>query len=303
MSQCRPGASPFNSSGLIRILSHHDATRLVDLDSNTGRLVSLKVISYGRRRSGAPGDLPEVWNTSRMFQLQRNGFREPFTAKEDTMRRNNLILAALACALALAPLGPSAATVHEVMVDNFFFDPQDLTIAEGDTVRWVWVAGTHTTTSGDNQSCTPDGIWDAPIDSGNQTFEFDFSGMTGTFPYYCIPHCGIGMTGTIMVEDTAGAPDAPAAGVLHGLRATPTPFALSTQVRFALERAQHVRLEIIDASGRRLTTLAEETFSPGIHQVSWDGRNEAGETAPSGVYYVRTRTREGEHTAPMVLLR
>ncbi|MBD3334650.1 MAG: hypothetical protein GF355_03960 [Candidatus Eisenbacteria bacterium] len=114
------------------------------------------------------------------------------------MSHKNVILIALAGLLMLAPLAPGEAEVYEVMVQNFSFEPQDLVITAADSVRWVWVEGTHTTTSG--VDCTPDGLWDAPIDSDNQEFVFDFTGMSGTFEYFCIPHCTIDMVGTIQVE-------------------------------------------------------------------------------------------------------
>ena len=50
------------------------------------------------------------------------------------------------------------ATTHTVSVTNDAFSPSSLTINKGDTVKWSFVSGTHTTTSG--TSCTNDGKWD-----------------------------------------------------------------------------------------------------------------------------------------------
>ena len=41
----------------------------------------------------------------------------------------------------------NAQTKHVVEASNFAFDPENITIAVGDTVEWVWVNGMHTTTS------------------------------------------------------------------------------------------------------------------------------------------------------------
>ena len=91
-----------------------------------------------------------------------------------------------------------AATVEVSMV-NFKFEPQNVPINVGDTIKWT-NNGTvqHTTTSGTN--CTKDGKWDSGLLSPGQTFSFIFN-TAGNFPYYCIPHCALfGMTGTVIVN-------------------------------------------------------------------------------------------------------
>jgi plastocyanin len=100
-------------------------------------------------------------------------------------------------------VSPAAAVTHDVQVRNFQFVPASLTISPGDAVRWIWVEGMHTTTSG--TAGTPNGIWNAPIDVSNTTFTRTF-GSAGTFPYYCGFHFGIGMTGTITVGASNSAP-------------------------------------------------------------------------------------------------
>jgi plastocyanin len=94
---------------------------------------------------------------------------------------------------------PARADMHEVSVASFAFTPPALTISEGDTVRWTWVDGIHTTTSGDPGTCTPDGMWSAPLDAGNPSFEVQFD-SAGLFTYFCMPHCSLGMTGEVLVE-------------------------------------------------------------------------------------------------------
>lgn len=88
-----------------------------------------------------------------------------------------------------------AATV-DVTVNNFSFQPQNLTITAGDTVRWTNLGGSHTATSGNN--CMPDGKWDSGFLSAGQSYTTTFN-SAGTYPYFCTPHCSMGMTGTITV--------------------------------------------------------------------------------------------------------
>lgn len=191
-------------------------------------------------------------------------------------------------ALVAVPVAQSYAATHDVIVENFSFFPADLTVQAGDTVRWVWHSGNHTTTSGDVGSCTPDGLWNAPVNMSNPSYSRTFDDA-GVFPYYCIPHCGGGMSGTITVEeDFSGIDDdLPIAGQgsVSVLSASPNPFYPSTVLSFELARSDNVRLDVYDASGRKIRTLADGRFESGRHQVVWDGRTDTGARAPAGVYY------------------
>lgn len=98
------------------------------------------------------------------------------------------------------PVNLPLSTEHKKVVamkDNIF-DPASLTITVGDTVVWVNQGSiAHTSTSG--QGCTKDGKWDSGFLASGQSFTYIFPD-SGTYPYFCIPHCLIGMTGTIVVN-------------------------------------------------------------------------------------------------------
>jgi spore coat protein A len=119
------------------------------------------------------------------------------------------ILIAAVLGLASAQLAPVVrADVVDVYVYSFDFSLNpagqpvvDAVITVGDTVRWVWLEGNHTTTS-------VVGIpeqWDAAITSSSPSFSHTFTNV-GTFWYYCRPH-GVdngnqtagGMAGTVTV--------------------------------------------------------------------------------------------------------
>jgi plastocyanin len=98
------------------------------------------------------------------------------------------------------PTPPSGTTqVVNVGQNGLRFAPSTITIHVGDTVRWQWVSSGigHSTTSG--SSCTPDGIWDSGTKSSG-SFSHTFN-SAGHFPYFCTPHCGVGMTGTVEVQN------------------------------------------------------------------------------------------------------
>lgn len=81
------------------------------------------------------------------------------------------------------------------------FVPSDLTVKQGDTVKWVNNKfPPHNVIfegSGAISSKSHDQLMFAPGD----TYEVSFSDVEpGTYTYYCAPHRGAGMTGKITVE-------------------------------------------------------------------------------------------------------
>lgn len=48
-----------------------------------------------------------------------------------------------------------------------------------------------------------------------------------------------------------------------------------------------VRLEIYNLMGQTIRTLVREVQSAGVYTKAWDGRNELGREAASGIYLVR----------------
>ncbi len=67
----------------------------------------------------------------------------------------------------------------------------------------------------------------------------------------------------------------------------PNPFDSNTQIGFDLPVRALVRLEVFDLLGRRVATLANTSYEPGRHSVSWDRRGNMGARVPAGVYTCR----------------
>ena len=83
----------------------------------------------------------------------------------------------------------------------------------------------------------------------------------------------------------------------------PNPFNPAATIRFSLAESRHAALCIYDVSGRLVRTLIDETLHGGPHEVRWDGRNERGGSAASGIYFYRLVTAGFTETRRMVLLR
>ncbi len=95
------------------------------------------------------------------------------------------------------------ATVHTVTVNNFTFSPLSFTAIIGDTVQWIWGAGTHTTTS----TTIPGGAaaWNSNINTSNTTFQYKVT-VIGTYNYQCNFHVSMGMVGSFTVSSTSAVP-------------------------------------------------------------------------------------------------
>jgi hypothetical protein len=94
---------------------------------------------------------------------------------------------------------------------------------------------------------------------------------------------------------------APAVTALEGN--FPNPFNPSTTVAFSLAQPARVRMQVFDAAGRLVTTLADGTFPAGRNHLEWDGRNRAGTPSASGVYFLRFIAPGVHQTRKMVLLK
>lgn len=93
----------------------------------------------------------------------------------------------------------ASAETFDVHQEGFAFEPNEITVAPGDTVVWHWHSLSHTVTTGTN--CTFDGILNQPLTSANPivTWEVPLD-FAGDLPYFCIPHCMMaGMSGVVHV--------------------------------------------------------------------------------------------------------
>lgn len=88
----------------------------------------------------------------------------------------------------------AGAVTHLIQVEDNEFNPSNLSVAVGDTVKWFWdnSAGDHTTTS----AIIPAGAlsWDAAINGTSQTFTYVVT-KPGSYDYICSFHAAMGMIG------------------------------------------------------------------------------------------------------------
>jgi len=93
------------------------------------------------------------------------------------------------------------------------------------------------------------------------------------------------------VLDAGGGVPAPRTPrALRLFAAQPNPFRPSTQLTYELFAPAPVELAIHDAAGRVVRRLVDQPLQmPGVHRVTWDGRDDGGRSVASGVYFYRVR--------------
>ncbi len=83
----------------------------------------------------------------------------------------------------------------------------------------------------------------------------------------------------------------------------PNPFNPETNISFDLPTGSLATLDIFDIMGRKVVTLVDKELEAGSYTVTWDGRDQSGEKASSGIYFYRLATGFGVRQAKMTLLK
>jgi hypothetical protein len=91
-------------------------------------------------------------------------------------------------------------------------------------------------------------------------------------------------------HDGQSAPDQSMPGAVHLEQNSPNPLNHETVIRFALPTDGDIRLQVLDLQGRVVRTLMDGRREAGPHRVTWDGRDDQGSVAASGVYLYRLTT-------------
>lgn len=93
----------------------------------------------------------------------------------------------------------------------------------------------------------------------------------------------------------------PVAAAVRLAQNAPNPVTRTTQIEFSLPVEGAASLEVFDASGRRVRTLASGTRSAGAGQVVWDRTDDGGRVVSPGVYYYRLTTPQGVQARSLIV--
>lgn len=99
------------------------------------------------------------------------------------------------------------------------------------------------------------------------------------------------------------ASDQPVDAAFHLEQNFPNPFNPSTRIPFELTHGGRVVLSVYDVAGRRVRAVLDRELPAGLHEAEWDGKDDAGRGAASGVYFYRMQAGAKTETRRMVLVK
>ena len=83
----------------------------------------------------------------------------------------------------------------------------------------------------------------------------------------------------------------------------PNPFNSETQIAFHLPRTERLSLEVFSLTGQSVATLMEGVYRAGRYRIAWDGRDDRGTPAGSGIFFYRLMTETLQSTRTMALVK
>ena len=83
----------------------------------------------------------------------------------------------------------------------------------------------------------------------------------------------------------------------------PNPFNSQTSIRYQIGETDLVRLAVYNLAGQKIKLLVNEKQPPNNYQVRWDGTDDYGREAGSGVYFYELKTSKRSSTGRMVMVK
>ncbi len=83
----------------------------------------------------------------------------------------------------------------------------------------------------------------------------------------------------------------------------PNPFNPTTNIEFSLKKAGRVELVVYNITGQKVRTLVNEEMDADHHMITWNGKDDRGNTVSSGTYFYRLQTSEYTQTKKMLMLK
>ena len=121
------------------------------------------------------------------------------------------------------------------------------------------------------------------------------------YPRHLLPNADSVYTGVKWIEGSTEEENKPTAFLLS--QNYPNPFNPVTNFKLSLPKASHVKMEIFNIVGQKVRTLLDDDMRAGVFVVDWNGKDERGVEASSGVYFYRVVAGNFSDIKKMVLLR
>ena len=173
----------------------------------------------------------------------------------------------------------SKATLHIIEADSVFTQPFD-TILVGDTVKWVWVSGNHTTTS--NGIPTLAMPWNELLDEHHPVFTYVVS-IPGTYNYISVPDAP-GMKGSFVAIYPVGI--AEPQSIVSDFRISGNPSRNNISFSLMLTQAVTGEVSLYNLAGAKIQTLYSGEFLP----VYFQRNIQLSKAISPGLYFVALKT-------------
>jgi hypothetical protein len=90
--------------------------------------------------------------------------------------------------------------------------------------------------------------------------------------------------------------------VLAITKTAPNPFSSNTTISFNVPTSNMVTVEVFDAVGSKVATIANDMFSAGMHNIEWNGTSN-GVALANGMYTVRVSDGSTSATHQLIIVR
>ncbi len=84
---------------------------------------------------------------------------------------------------------------------------------------------------------------------------------------------------------------------------SPNPFARETVLKYELPKSTEVDITVHNMLGQKIRELYSGEKSAGVHQLTWDGTDNAGEKLPGGIYFLRVKAGSREINSKLLLVK
>ncbi len=83
----------------------------------------------------------------------------------------------------------------------------------------------------------------------------------------------------------------------------PNPFNPTTTIRFSLNENSNVSLDIFNIKGQHVKSLVKENLNSGMHNKTWDGKDQKNKNVSSGIYFYKLQTGKYNSIKKMILVK
>lgn len=84
------------------------------------------------------------------------------------------------------------------------------------------------------------------------------------------------------------------------LKVYPNPFRERTVIYLDGNFQGALEIQIVDLLGRRVRTVSIPSLSKGLASIPWDGKDQSGNSLPSGMYFITAKSRTISKTVKIV---